>query len=213
MTSSGPAEGDCTEPTPEPLNEGVIVNTVCTSKDDKQIIRATFSGDFETRYHGTLKTTFDPPLCTINRMGVKIDGKYLCEACGDTAIPPRRYDFRANEGITDTAVAHVLQRSTIDSSFGAASQPSMRPDEARSGLFGIAHFPGLETKGIAMGAVVKEDKKRDKNAKKDKKAKKNGKLSIGLPKDELESEHRAGDVRAAKRKINNEAYEKELARL
>jgi len=60
-----------------PLNEGVIINVVCTSKAGKQTISTTFTGDFETRYHATLKTTFDPPVGAIRNMGVKLDGKYL----------------------------------------------------------------------------------------------------------------------------------------
>lgn len=76
-----PADGDCTEPKVTPLNEGVTVDVVCTTKHGKQIISSTFTGDFETRYHATLKTTFEPPLGAIRRMGVKIDGKYLGADC------------------------------------------------------------------------------------------------------------------------------------
>lgn len=83
-----PADGDCTEPKLTPLNEGVIVDVICTTEQGKQIISSTFSGDFETRYHATLKTTFDPPLGAISRMGVKIDGKYLGADCPDDLEPP-----------------------------------------------------------------------------------------------------------------------------
>jgi hypothetical protein len=58
---------------------------VCTSKEGKQTISATFTGDFDTRYHAILKTTFDPPIGAISRMGVNLDGKYLGPDCPDDA--------------------------------------------------------------------------------------------------------------------------------
>ncbi|ODS01941.1 hypothetical protein AUC69_00025 [Methyloceanibacter superfactus] len=76
-----PEGGDCTEPKLTPLNEGVIVDVVCTTKEGKQTISTTFTGDFDTRYHAILKTTFDPPLGAISHMGVNIDGKYLGPDC------------------------------------------------------------------------------------------------------------------------------------
>jgi hypothetical protein len=76
-----PAGGDCTEPKLTPLNEGVIIDVVCTTKEGKQTISTTFNGDFDTRYHAILKTTFDPPLGAISHMGVNIDGKYLGPDC------------------------------------------------------------------------------------------------------------------------------------
>ncbi|WP_159079860.1 DUF3617 family protein [Methyloceanibacter sp. wino2] len=76
-----PEGSDCTEPELTPLNEGIIVTVECSNKDGKQIISSTFTGDFETRYHGTMKTTFDPPIGAIRRMGVNIDGKYLGPDC------------------------------------------------------------------------------------------------------------------------------------
>jgi Protein of unknown function (DUF3617) len=72
-----PEGGDCTEPKLTPLNEGVIVDVVCTSKEGKQTISTTFIGDFESRYHAVLKTTFDPPVGAIRNMGFNLDGKYL----------------------------------------------------------------------------------------------------------------------------------------
>lgn len=76
-----PEGADCTEPKLTPLSEGVIVDVVCTAKGGKQTISTTFTGDFETRYHAILKTTFDPPLGAIRNMGVNIDGKYLGPDC------------------------------------------------------------------------------------------------------------------------------------
>ena len=76
-----PEGGNCTEPKLTPLNEGVIVDVVCTTKEGKQTISTTFTGDFETRYHAILKTTFDPPLGAIRKMGVNIDAKYLSPDC------------------------------------------------------------------------------------------------------------------------------------
>ncbi len=57
------------------------VDVVCTTKEGKQTISTTFTGDFDTRYHAILKTTFDPPLGAISHMGVNIDGKYLGPDC------------------------------------------------------------------------------------------------------------------------------------
>jgi Protein of unknown function (DUF3617) len=76
-----PEGGDCTEPKLTPLNEGVIVDVVCTTKEGKQTISTTFTCDFDTRYHAILKTTFDPPLGAISHMGVNIDGRYLGPDC------------------------------------------------------------------------------------------------------------------------------------
>jgi uncharacterized protein DUF3617 len=76
-----PEGADCTEPRLTPLNEGVIVDVVCTTKDGKQTISTTFTGDFETRYHAILKTSFDPPLGAIRSMGANLDGKYLGPDC------------------------------------------------------------------------------------------------------------------------------------
>lgn len=76
-----PDGSDCTEPTLTPLNEGVIIDVVCATEQGKQTISTAFTGDFETRYHAILKTTFDPPLGAIRNMGVNIDGKYLGPDC------------------------------------------------------------------------------------------------------------------------------------
>jgi hypothetical protein len=79
--------GDCSEPTVTLLNEGLIVDVVCTSKQGKQTISTSFTGDFDTRYHATLKTTFDPPIGGIPHMGVKLDGKYLGPDCAAAQTP------------------------------------------------------------------------------------------------------------------------------
>lgn len=80
-----PEGSDCTEPKLTPLNEGVIIDVVCTTKQGKQTISTTFTGDFDTRYHAILKTTFDPPLGAMRHMGVNIDGKYLGSCPEDAA--------------------------------------------------------------------------------------------------------------------------------
>ena len=54
---------------------------VCVSKQGKRSISTSFTGDFDMRYHATLKTTFDPPIGGIPHMGVKLDGKYLAPDC------------------------------------------------------------------------------------------------------------------------------------
>jgi uncharacterized protein DUF3617 len=59
-----PEGSTCAEPKLTPLNEGVIVDVVCTTKEGKQTISTSFTGDFETRYHAILKATFDPPTPT-----------------------------------------------------------------------------------------------------------------------------------------------------
>ncbi len=76
-----PSQGQCSKPKLTPLNEGVIVDVVCTDQGSKQTISTTFTGDFQTRYHAILKTTFDPPLGAISHMGVNIDGKFLGPDC------------------------------------------------------------------------------------------------------------------------------------
>ncbi len=76
--------GDCSEPEVTRLNEGLTVTVTCVSKQGKQVISTSFTGDFDTRYHATAKTTFDPPIGGIPHMGVKLDGKYL-GPCEDAA--------------------------------------------------------------------------------------------------------------------------------
>jgi hypothetical protein len=85
-----PEGGDCTQPRATLLNEGVIVDVTCTSKAGKQTISTAFTGDFETRYHAILKTTFDPPIGMLSNMGVIIDGKYLGPNCEDAAAPQEK---------------------------------------------------------------------------------------------------------------------------
>jgi hypothetical protein len=85
-----PENGDCTKPKLTPLNEGVIVDVTCTGKDGKQTISTTFTGDFQQRYHATLKTTFDPPIGAISHMGANLDGKYLGPDCPAGTTPPAK---------------------------------------------------------------------------------------------------------------------------
>jgi hypothetical protein len=77
--------GDCSKPTTTRQNEGLTIDVVGISKQGKQSISTSFTGDFDTRYHATLKTAFDPPIGGIPHMGLKLDGKYLgpdCEGAG-----------------------------------------------------------------------------------------------------------------------------------
>lgn len=76
-----PEGANCTEPEVTSLNEGKIVTIECSTEDSKQVISGTFTGDFETRYHATMKTTFEPPVGSVRNMGVKLDGKYLGPDC------------------------------------------------------------------------------------------------------------------------------------
>lgn len=81
-----PADGDCTEPAATPLNEGFTLNLTCTdSQGNKQSISASFTGNFDVRYHATVKTNFDPPIGSIPHMGVKLDGRYLGPDCSKPA--------------------------------------------------------------------------------------------------------------------------------
>jgi hypothetical protein len=86
-----PEGGECTKPKLTALNEGIIVDVVCTSLEGKQTISTTFTGDFDTRYHAILKTTFDPPIGAISHMGANIDGRYLGAECpaGDAPGTPK----------------------------------------------------------------------------------------------------------------------------
>ncbi len=85
-----PEGGDCTTPKLTPLNEGVIIDVTCTDGTSKQTISTTFTGDFQTRYHAILKTTFDPPVGAISHMGVNIDAKYLGPDCKAAEAPPEK---------------------------------------------------------------------------------------------------------------------------
>jgi hypothetical protein len=71
-------------------NEGFIVDVMCTSTEGTQTISTTFTGDFDTRYHAILKTTFDPPVGAISHMGVNIDGKSRARLPGRRQSPGSR---------------------------------------------------------------------------------------------------------------------------
>lgn len=67
-----PSEGDCTKPIVTGLNEGLTLDLTCVdAQGNKQSISASFTGNFDERYHATLKTNFDPPLGGIPHMGVR----------------------------------------------------------------------------------------------------------------------------------------------
>ena len=72
--------GACTEPKARRVGADVFVDVVCKKQYGKQIMSTAFSGDFDTRYHGIMKITFDPPE-GVRNMGVIIDGKYLGPDC------------------------------------------------------------------------------------------------------------------------------------
>ena len=73
--------GNCSEPTMTRAGNRIVVDVVCTSPEGKQTINMVFSGDFESRYHGKLNMSFDPPIAGIGDMGMTIDGKYLGPDC------------------------------------------------------------------------------------------------------------------------------------
>ena len=75
--------GDCTMPKASRVGADVIVDVVCKKAHGKQIMSTAFSGDFDTRYHGIMKITFDPPE-GVRTMGVIIDGRYLGPDCKAT---------------------------------------------------------------------------------------------------------------------------------
>lgn len=72
--------GDCSEPKVTEAGSEVIVDVVCTKPHGKQIMSTAFGGDFNSRYHGIMKMSFDPPEGYKN-MGVTIDGKYIGPDC------------------------------------------------------------------------------------------------------------------------------------
>jgi hypothetical protein len=72
--------GDCSEPTAKRVGAEVIVDVVCKKAFGKQTMSTAFSGDFDKRYHGIMKITFDPPE-GLKNMGVIIDGRYLGPDC------------------------------------------------------------------------------------------------------------------------------------
>jgi hypothetical protein len=79
--------GDCSEPTVTEAGSEVIVNVVCKRSYGKQIMSTAFGGDFNSRYHGIMKMTFDPPE-GVKNMGVTIDGKYIGPDCPPAAAAP-----------------------------------------------------------------------------------------------------------------------------
>jgi hypothetical protein len=72
--------GDCSEPKVTQAGSEVIVDVVCTKPHGKQIMSTAFGGDFNARYHGVMKMSFDPPEGWKN-MGVTIDGSYVGAEC------------------------------------------------------------------------------------------------------------------------------------
>lgn len=76
-----PAEsGDCSTPKVTEAGSEFIVDVVCTKPHGKQIMSTAFGGDFNTRYRGVMKMSFDPPEGWKN-MGVTIDGQYVGPDC------------------------------------------------------------------------------------------------------------------------------------
>lgn len=78
--------GNCSEPKVRREGADLFVDVVCKRAHGKQTLSTAFTGDFENRYHGIMKITFDPPE-GVPSMGVILDGKYLgpdCEAAPAT---------------------------------------------------------------------------------------------------------------------------------
>ena len=91
-----PSEGDCTKPIVTGLNEGLTLDLTCVdAQGNKQSISASFTGNFDERYHATLKTNFDPPLGGIPHMGVSSTG----DISGRTA-PRSQRQSRRNSRVT-----------------------------------------------------------------------------------------------------------------
>lgn len=72
--------GECAAPKVTQAGSEVIVDVVCTKPHGKQIMSTAFGGDFNRRYHGIMKMSFDPPEGWKN-MGVTIDGEYVGPEC------------------------------------------------------------------------------------------------------------------------------------
>jgi hypothetical protein len=82
-----PAEsGECSEPKVTPAGSEVIVDVVCKKPFGKQTMSTAFGGDFNSRYHATMRMTFDPPE-GYPTMGVTIDGKYIGPNCPASTTP------------------------------------------------------------------------------------------------------------------------------
>lgn len=76
--------GDCSEPKVTEAGSEVIVDVVCKKPYGKQIMSTAFGGDFNKRYHGIMRMTFDPPE-GVKNMGVTIDGQYVGPECSAPA--------------------------------------------------------------------------------------------------------------------------------
>lgn len=72
--------GECSAPKVTEAGSEVIVDVVCKRPYGKQIMSTAFGGDFNSRYHGIMKMTFDPPEGTKNT-GVTIDARYIGPDC------------------------------------------------------------------------------------------------------------------------------------
>jgi hypothetical protein len=80
--------GDCSVPKVTPAGSEVIVDVVCKKEFGKQIMSTAFGGDFNVRYHGVMRMTFDPPE-GVRNTGVTIDGKYIGPDCPPAAGSPK----------------------------------------------------------------------------------------------------------------------------
>ncbi len=76
--------GDCSEPKARRAGDSIFVDVVCKRGHGKETMSTAFTGDFDTRYHGVMKITFDPPE-GLKSMGVILDGKYLGPDCESDA--------------------------------------------------------------------------------------------------------------------------------
>jgi hypothetical protein len=72
--------GKCSEPKVRREGGDLFIDVVCTRAHGKQSMSTACTGDFDHRYHGIMKITFDPP-DGMRSMGVILDGKYLGPDC------------------------------------------------------------------------------------------------------------------------------------
>ena len=72
--------GDCGKPEVTSAGSETIVTVVCQKPHGKQTMSTAFNGDFNKRYHGIMRMTFDPPE-GYPSLGVTLDGEYIGPDC------------------------------------------------------------------------------------------------------------------------------------
>ena len=84
--ASKKADANCSKP--KVVNSGgtVTSSVTCNVHGKKQTIVSTFTGDFQSSYHGTVKMKMDPPMQGMNGFDMTVDAKYIGPDCPKNAI-------------------------------------------------------------------------------------------------------------------------------